>query len=525
MVSSQNISQIHSIKVAGAISDVIQSTLGPRSSLKMILDNQGRLIVTNDGNCILREIEATHPIACSLIELSRAQENEVGDGTTSVVIMASEILKITEILLKKGFNPNQIIGAYYKGLNRGIFFLEDQVTTDIKIENFDEIKKVVSTCIGTKLVSRFSRLICELSFKAMKNFGSNRRYHETKYFVKVEKITSGSIEQSKIFPGLMLEKDVSHPKMRRFIDNPKIILLDCPIEFKKGETLTSSFEITGRKQWEKILKMEEDHVIYLCNLLKIFNPDLIISEKAVSEIAIHYLNKLNISVLKRVKKSDNIRISKATGATVVSSIEDLEYSDLGKASKFVVKKIGDENYSFIIGKHGSFPCTALLFGPSRDILDEMERNLNDAIEVTKTILSSPKILPGGGASEMAIADFLLKKSEKFKNANFFVFKTMAMAFEIIPKTLIQNCGNSPIHRMNQLRNFHSHKGFFFGIDGKNGNIIDTRKTGIFDIYHVKVQIFKIAFENAATILRIDKIISGISPKNHNQDLTKGPKKY
>merc|ERR1711966_32102 len=180
-------------------------------------------------------------------------------------------------------------------------------------------------------------------------------------------------------------------------------------------------------------------------------------------------------------------ISKATGATIVSSIEDLEFSDLGKANNFVVKKIGDTNFSFINGQNGSFPCTILLFGPSKDILDEMERNLFDAIEVTKIFLCNPKVLPGGGASELAVSDFLSKKSEKFKNANFFIFKTMAMAFEIIPKTLIQNCGSPPIHKMNQLRSLHHKKGCFFGIDGKNGNIVDARKTGIFDIYNVKVQ--------------------------------------
>mmetsp|Transcript_3570 Transcript_3570/g.7360 ORF Transcript_3570/g.7360 Transcript_3570/m.7360 type:complete len:521 (-) Transcript_3570:465-2027(-) len=516
-MDTQNYLQFQSAKVARTITNVIQSTLGPRSNLKMILDNQGRLVVTNDGNSILREIETHHPIACSLIELSRAQDNEVGDGTTSVVILASEILKITEILLQKGFHPNQIIGSYFQGLNKSLIFLNDRLSMCVNPDRFQEIKKVVSTCICTKLVSRFARLMCELSFKAIRILNLSLKPRETNYFLKIEKVPGGQIEQSKIFSGLMVEKDVSHPKMRRLIDNPKIILLDCPVEFKKGETLTTSFEITDRKQWEKILKMEEDHIVYLCNLLKIFNPDIVISEKGISEIALHYLNKSNISVLKRVKKSDNIRISKATGANIVSSIEDLEFSDIGKANKFMVKKLGEETYSFFIGEKNTSPCTALLFGPSRDILDEMERNLQDAIEVSKSILLSPKVLPGGGATELAIGNFLSKKSHKFKNENFFVFKTMAEAFEIIPKTLIQNCGYSPVYKINQLKNFHSKKGFFFGIDGRTGNIIDVRKTGIFDLYNVKMQIYKIAFENATTILRIDKILSGVVPTKEDQN--------
>mmetsp|Transcript_44749 Transcript_44749/g.91329 ORF Transcript_44749/g.91329 Transcript_44749/m.91329 type:complete len:465 (-) Transcript_44749:1015-2409(-) len=460
MLGFEHDNQLFSVKEASEISTIIQTTLGPRSSLKMILDNQGRIIVTNDGNCILREIRANHPVSRSLIELSRTQDNEVGDGTTSVVILASEFLKISEILLQKGFHPNQIIGSFFQGLNDVISFLENKLSTSLNLENLEEIKKVVTTSICTKLVSRFSRLMCELSLKALKCSEFDQKLLEVRYSLKIEKIAGGLIDNSKVLSGLMIEKDVSHPKMRRNINNPTILLLDCPIEFKKGESI-ASFEITNKSQWEDILKMEEDYIIYTCAMIKFFQPDIVVTEKGVSDIALHYLYKSNISVLRRVKKSDNIRLAKVTGATIVSSIEDLEISDLGKADNFTVKKVGGGNYSFITGCTKFSPCTIFLSGPSKDILDEMERNLYDAIEVSRTILSNPKVLPGGGATELAIGNYLSGKSDILKNESYFIFKTMATVFEVIPRILIQNCGASPVSKISQLRSLHFQKGFFF----------------------------------------------------------------
>mmetsp|Transcript_10666 Transcript_10666/g.24765 ORF Transcript_10666/g.24765 Transcript_10666/m.24765 type:complete len:476 (-) Transcript_10666:724-2151(-) len=459
------ITQYQNIAAAKATAGIIRTTLGPRSMLKMILDNQGGMVITNDGFCVLREIEIGHPAAKSLIELSRSQDSEIGDGTTTIVVLVSEFLRISEILLKQKFHPNQIMASFFQALIEINFFLENDLACKLDNKNFHDMTKVIMTTICTKLVGKFSRLICELSFKAIKTAGSRIAFSNLNNILKIEKIPFGKFEDSKILSGIMLIKDISHPKMRRKIKTPRIILLDCPIEYKKGESQVT-IELEEENEWENLLKAEENFIIFTCNLLKKFNPDVIITEKGVSDLALHYLYKSNISVIRRIKKSENLRLARATGSTIISSFQDLEKNDLGKAGFFEVKKIGQEYYTFITGCKGTQSSTILLFGPSRDILDEIERNLHDALSVAKNIFSNPKVIPGGGATELAISNFLFKKSEKQKNDSFFIYKSLALAFEIIPKTLIENFGGSVIYPITRLRNIHRKENFFFGFDGK-----------------------------------------------------------
>jgi T-complex protein 1 subunit gamma len=505
---------IHNISGAKAVANIIRTTLGPRSMLKMIIDNQGGIIVTNDGYCVLREIETFHPAAKSLIELSRMQDNEIGDGTTTVVLLSAELLKTAEILLKRKFHPNQIIGGYYKVLNDILFFFEKNLSFDIKKSNFEDISKIILTSICTKFVGRYSRLICEIAFKAICKINLKFETLQIKEFIKIEKITGGQIENSRVLSGILIAKDVSHPKMRRFILNPKILLLDCHVDFKKGESKLS-LEITDESKWEDTLKTEENYTIYLCNILKKFNPDVIITEKNLSDLALHYLFKSNISVIRRIRKSDNNRLAKATGSTIVSNIEDIETTDIGTARCFSVKKIGEEYYTFITGCKGLSSCTIVLFGSSKDILDEVERNLHDAIGITRSIISIPKITPGGGAVELAISNYLREKSEITKNDSFFIYNSIALALEIIPKILIENCGLSVLNKISKLKAIHSDNGLCYGIEGKYGKICDMRKIGIMEPSYMKSQIFKTAIENATMIMRVDRILYGLKEKDKN----------
>nr|UXY87075.1 T-complex protein gamma SU [Cryptomonas sp.] len=511
---SPNLVHFHNITGAKAVADIIRTTLGPRAMLKMIIDNQGGIIVTNDGYCVLREIETFHPAARSLIELSRMQDNEIGDGTTTVVLLSAELLKTAEILLKKNFHPNQIIGGYYQALNDSIFFLEKILSVDLKKDNFEDMLKIILTSICTKFVGHYSKLICEIAFKAICKINLKFETLQTKDFIKVEKITGGLIEDSKILSGILIAKDVSHPKMRRFILNPKILLLDCTIDFKKGESKTS-FEITDEYKWQNTLKVEENYTIYLCNIIKKFCPDVVVTEKNLSDLALHYLFKSNITVIRRVRKSDNNRLAKATGSVIVSNIEDLEASDIGIAGCFAVKKIGEEYYTFITGCKNT-SCTIVLFGSSKDILDEIERNLYDAIGIAKSIIYKPRISPGGGATEFAISNYLREKSELIRNDSYFIYNSIAAALEIIPKILIENCGVSILNKISKLKDIHSKNGKFYGIEGKYGKICDMRKIGILEPTFMKSQIIKTAIENATMILRVDKVIYGLAQKNKNE---------
>lgn len=507
----ENLLQPQNINIAKAFSSIIQTTLGPRSMLKMIIDSHGNIVVTSDGNWILREIETNHPVGKSLVELSKTQDQEVGDGTTTIVILACEFLKVVEILLSKKYHPLQIVGSFFQIIKDAIMFLEKKLAINLNKNDFLEFKKTITSSISTKLVGRFSRIICEISLKTLdilNSMGST----DLKKFVKLEKICGGSIKESKVLNGIMINKDVSHPKMKRSFKNASIILLDCQIGFQKMESQTL-LDVKKGKNWENIIKTEENYIIFICNILKSFNPDVIITEKGVSDLALHYLYKKGITVIQRVKKSDNYRISKITGGTIVSSVRELEVADLGFAGCFSVKKICDEFYTFITNCKNVLSCTILLFGPSRDVLDEIERNLQDALEVTKNLFKNPRILPGGGASELAIQNFLLKKAESLKNNNFYIYKSVAVGFEIIPKILIENCGIPSIQALDRLKFFHSNNESFFGIDGKNGNIIDMRKIGIFEVFSVKIQVIKAALENSSMLLRIDKCIKGMPLTN------------
>jgi len=490
------------------ISSLLKTTLGPRSMLKMILDNQGRVIITNDGNCILREIDIKNPIAKSLIELSNTQDIEIGDGTTTVVLIAAELLKLAKVLLNKKFNSNTILNCYLNALEESVFFMKNTLSIPVVHDNSKDLVKVLLTSIGTKLVGRFSRMVCELSLKAVKISKKNGFFKVDNYF-KIEKIPTFNVEKSKIISGVVISKDVSHPKMRRKISNPKILLLDCNIEFKKAE-IRSSLEISKGKQLKELMKIEENHEIYFCNLIKKFNPDLIFTEKNVSDIALHYLYKLNISVIRRVRKSDNERLSKVIGCSIVSSIEKIEENDIGRAKNFSVKKIGEEYFTYVMGFDFSTSKTILLFAPSRDILDEMERNLHDGISVAKMANHSNGLIPGGGATEMAISENLCRKSRMFKNNNFYVYKAIAASLEIIPRTLVENCGINVVKKIVELKRHHECKFYNYGVEGRAGNIIDCRKIGLLELPLIKINAYKVAFENASILLKIDKILKGLT---------------
>ncbi|GMG38697.1 unnamed protein product [[Candida] boidinii] len=310
--------------------------------------------------------------------------------------------------------------------------------------------------------------MCELSLKAVKTVlveDGDHKEIDTKRYARVEKIPGGDVTDSEVLDGILLNKDVVHPKMKRHIENPKIILLDCPLEYKKGESQTN-IEITKEDEWARLLEIEEEQVKLMTEQILQFQPDLVITEKGVSDLAQHYLLKGGCSVLRRVKKSDNNRIAKATGATIVNRVEDLKETDIGtKCGVFKVELIGDEYYTYLVECKDPQACTILLRGPSKDILNEIERNLQDAMAVAKNVFFEPSLAPGGGATEMAVSVALAEKAKTIEGVQQWPFQAVADAFEVIPRTLIQNCGGNPIRILAQLRAKHANGGHTWGIDG------------------------------------------------------------
>lgn len=484
----------------------------------MLLDPMGGIVMTNDGNAILREIQVQHPAAKSMIEISRTQDEEVGDGTTSVIILAGEMLSVAEQFLEQQMHPTVIISAYRKALDDMITTLKE-ISSPVDPNDREQMLKIINSAINTKAIKRWADMACNIALDAVKtvSFEENgRKEIDIKNYAKVEKIPGGIIEESQVLRGVMVNKDVTHPKMKRMIKNPRIVLLDCSLEYKKGESQTE-IEITREEDFSRILQLEEEYIQQICEDIIRLKPDVVITEKGISDLAQHYLVKANITAIRRVRKTDNNRIARACGARIASRADELRDEDVGTgAGLFEIKKIGDEYFTFITECKDPKACTIMLRGASKEILAEVERNLQDAMQVCRNVLIDPCLVPGGGAAEMAVAHILTEKSKTMTGVEQWPYRAVAQALEVIPRTLIQNCGASTIRVLTSLRAKHTQEGCqSWGVDGENGVLADMKDLGIWEPLAVKLQTYKTAVETAILLLRIDDIVSGHKKKGED----------
>lgn len=506
------------ITAAKTVADIIRSCLGPKAMLKMLLDPMGGIVLTNDGHAILREIEVAHPAAKSMIELARTQDEEVGDGTTTVIILAGEILAMSLPQLERNIHPVVIIQAFKRALADALQIIQD-TSIPVDVNDTQVMRDLISTSIGTKFTSRYSNLMCDLALTAVRTVshdaGGGKKEVDIKRYARVEKIPGGEIEESCVLDGVMLNKDITHPKMRRRIENPRIVLLDCTLEYKKGESQTN-IEISKEEDWNRILQIEEEQVRNMCDAIIAVKPDIVITEKGVSDLAQHFFMKHNITALRRVRKTDNNRIARATGATIVNSVYDLTERDVGlQCGLFNIEKIGDEYFSFLTKCKTPKACTILLRGPSKDILNEIDRNLLDAMSVARNVIFHPYLSPGGGATEMAVSVRLAQKAKGVEGVQQWPYKAIADAMEVIPRTLVQNAGMSPIRVLTQLRAKHAEQSSgvcSWGVDGDLGKVVDMKDLGVWEPQAIKLQSVKTAVESACLLLRVDDIVGAKSAK-------------
>merc|ERR1712180_479622 len=320
----------------------------------------GGIVMTNDGNAILREITVQHPAAKTMIEIARTQDEEVGDGTTSVIVLAAEVLGISHQFLEEKMHPTVVIQAYRQALEDAAVILADNVSTKIDLDDAVAVRKVIQSCVGTKFIAKWSDLACDIAMDAVKTVtmtAGDKKEIDIKRYAKVEKIPGGTIEDSAVLKGVMFNKDVTHPKMKRRIENPRILLLDC------------NLEIMNEGDFSKILEQEETYIKKICDEIIAFKPDLVITEKGVSDLAQHYFIKAGVTAIRRLRKSDNLRVARACGATIVNRTDEITEEDIGTgAGLFEVRKIGDEYFTFIEQCTDPKACTILLRGASKDIL-------------------------------------------------------------------------------------------------------------------------------------------------------------
>mmetsp|Transcript_29494 Transcript_29494/g.55288 ORF Transcript_29494/g.55288 Transcript_29494/m.55288 type:complete len:543 (+) Transcript_29494:85-1713(+) len=509
--------QLGNIRAAMAVANIIRTTLGPQSMLKMLLDPMGGIVMTNDGNCILREVDVSHPTAKSMIELSRAQDEEVGDGTTSVIVLSAQVLAAAEPFLLNKYHPTVLVQAYTKALAYALKVC-DELAVTVDVEKDQEwISKLVLSTIGTKFSSRWNDKLVDMAIQSVmmvvETTPGGMPTVDIKRYAKVEKIPGGELDDAKVLKGVMFQKDVTHSKMRRRIENPRILLLDTPLEYKKGESQTT-MEITEEQDWNAMLRLEEEYVENMCKEIIAHKPDIVITEKGVSDLAQHFLQKANITAFRRLRKTDNNRVAKAVGATIVSRTDEIQESDIGTGcGLFEMRKLGDDWFCFLEECKDPKACTIILRGGSKDVLNEIERNLQDAMQVVRNVVYNPKLLPGGGATEMALAVAIRREGQSLQGIQQAPFMAVGDAMEVIPRTLAQNCGVSVIRTITELRAKHAAAAgngekCHVGVNGITGELVDMNDLGIWEPYSVKVQTIKTAIENACMILRIDDIVSG-----------------
>jgi T-complex protein 1 subunit gamma len=409
-----------------------------------------------------------------------------------------------------------IVSGYMQALDDALAIMK-QVAYPIDINNQDAVRDIVRGAIDTKFSSRWGTLISDMAIKAVQTVCTVRedgsKDIDVKRYAKVEKLSGGDLSQCEVLDGVMFNKDITHPKMRREILNPRVLLLDCPLEYKKGESQTN-VEVTKESDWEKLLQQEEDEIKKICDDIIRVKPDLVITEKGVSDLAQHFLLKANISAIRRIRKTDNNRVARVTGASICNRTEELSESMIGtKCGRFSVKKIGDEYFTYLTECREPKACSVVLRGASRDVLNEMERNLMDAFNVARNVMLEPRLLPGGGATEMELATRMKEKSKAIPGTRQYAYRAVADALEVIPRSLAHNCGADVVRVMTDLRARHSAAGGVnWGIDGTKGVVADVKALGILDTFAVKQQTLRTALEAAAMLLRIDDIISGISKK-------------
>ncbi|KAF7681019.1 T-complex protein 1 subunit gamma [Astathelohania contejeani] len=509
--------QRENIEAAASVASIIRTCLGPRAMQKMVITRIGSLELTNDGNSILREIDATHPAAKFLIELARTQDDNVGDGTTTVIILAAELLQNLFSLLTEKIHPVLICNSLQKILEKSLAFYED-IAVDIGHdatgeEGIDKTRlQIINGSIGTKLCTMLGVDIASLALKAVKIVYDEekgiKRCDLTSY-ARVEKIIGGEFKECQVLNGIILNKNIIHAQMRKRIQNPRIVIMDCPFEYKKGESQTN-FEFYGENDFSKALAIEEEQVKAQCEYVIALKPDIVVTEKGISDLAMSIFHSNNITALRRLKKTETSRLSKACGAKVVSRAEDLEEKHVGKGcGLFEYVKLGDEYYCKFVECDNPKACSIVLRGPSRDILNELERNFYDAVKVAKNIFITPKLCPGGGATEMALSKYLSKctfGSDVEKK----VTECVSESLKIIPSVLAANSGM--VNPLNVIAQLEKKEDSYWGVNGETGEIADTRSI-IMEPLSVKTQALKSAIEAASLLIRVDGIIQGSKVKN------------
>jgi len=499
--------QKNNIAAAKLVADLVKTSLGPRGLDKMLVDPLGDVTITNDGATILKEIDVQHPAAKMMVEISKTVDNEVGDGTTSSVVIAGSLLEKAEQLLNKDVHSTVIVEGYQAAAEKALELLS-QIAKQVTPDDRASLLKIAKTSMQSKLISEDSEPISKIVVDAVLKISTKKAEKFTVDLdnIKVEKKSGGSIQDTALIKGIVLDKEIVHSGMPTKIERAKIALINTALEVEKTE-LSAEIRINDPSQIQMFLDEENRMLKTMVEKIHEAGANVLLCQKGIDDIAQHYLAKHGILAVRRVKESDMTKLAKATGGRVSTNIDDLNEKDLGNADLVHQKKVESDKWVFIEGCRNPQSVTLLIRGGSQRVVDEVDRSIHDSLMVVKDVIEKPSIVGGGGAPEAFLASHLKEWADSFDGREQLAIKKFAEALEVIPLTIAENAGMDPIDTMITLRAKQSQGQKWTGIDARKSKIADMYSQDIVEPLVVKEQIIISATETACMILRIDDVIA------------------
>jgi len=503
--------QHNNIMAAKAVAEAVRTTLGPKGMDKMLVDSMGDVVITNDGATILKEMDIEHPGAKMIVEVAKTQDAEVGDGTTTAAVLAGEFLTTAEDLLESGVHPTIIASGYRLAADQATKIL-DTITISASPEDTETLEKLASTAITGKGAEANKEHLSRLAVEAVKSVAE--RSEDGKITVdiediKVEKRPGGSIKDSEIIEGVIVDKERVHPAMPEVVENAKVLLLSVPIELKKTET-KAEIKITTPDQMQLFLDQEEAMLREIVDKVINTGANVVFCQKGIDDLAQYYMTKAGIFGMRRVKKSDMDKLSRATGAKIITSLDEIEESDLGYAGLVEEKDVTGSRMTFVTGCKDSKTTSILLRGGTEHVVEGIERALEDALRVVGVALEDQKIVVGGGSPEVELSLRLKEYAATLKGREQLAVTKFAESLEVIPKTLAENAGLDPIDMLVEMRSQHEKGNKRAGLNVYTGKIEDMFENNVVEPLRIKTQAINAATEAAIMILRIDDVIASSS---------------
>jgi len=499
----------NNIIAAVAVGEAVRTSLGPRGMDKMLVDQFGDVVITNDGATILKEIDVQHPAAKMMVEVAKTQDSEVGDGTTTAVIIAAELLKRAKKLLDQKIHPTVITEGFRKASEKAIEILE-KISVKSGIEDLEMLKNAAQTCMSSKLVSESKDMISDIAVNAIIAVAEqvNGKWVADIEKVQIQKKEGESIDDTKLIKGIILDKEVVSPGMPKSITDAKILLLQSALEIEKTE-FDSKLQITSPEQIQQFLDEEEKMLRTMAEKVVNSGANVVICQKGIDDMAQHFLSKAGIMAIRRVKKSDLEKLSKATGGAIFTNLDDITQEKLGYAGLVEERKVMNDSWTFVEECKDPKSVVILIRGGTELIVDEAERAIHDALCVVRDIVEDEKIVGGGGAPEVEVAIQLRKFASSLGGREQLAVEIFADSLDIVPKTLAENAGLDQIDILMKLRAAHQQGKKFAAFDLETGDIIENSlEAGIVEPTAVKAQAIKSSTEAASMILSIDDVIAG-----------------